>query len=213
MIDLHTHSLLSDGALLPAELVRRAYVIGYKAIGITDHVDFSNIDFVLLRIVKAAKDLTSLKIKVIPGVELTHLPPKDIPALVKYARANGAGLIVVHGESIAEPVMPGTNRAALESDIDILAHPGLITLKDAQLAASRGICLEITAKKGHSLTNGHVAKIALASKAKLVLNTDAHNPEDLITDKTADAILLGSGLTQAQAKTVFANSKQLIRKF
>ncbi|MEK7309147.1 MAG: PHP domain-containing protein, partial [Nitrospirota bacterium] len=31
MIDLHTHSLLSDGVLLPSELIRRAYVIGYKA--------------------------------------------------------------------------------------------------------------------------------------------------------------------------------------
>ena len=46
MVDLHTHSLLSDGQLLPSELVRRAEVRGYEAIAITDHVDFSNIDLV-----------------------------------------------------------------------------------------------------------------------------------------------------------------------
>jgi predicted metal-dependent phosphoesterase TrpH len=34
MIDLHTHSFLSDGELLPSELVRRAKVKGYRIIGI-----------------------------------------------------------------------------------------------------------------------------------------------------------------------------------
>jgi len=43
MIDLHTHSLLSDGELLPLELARRARVKGYTVLGITDHVDATNI--------------------------------------------------------------------------------------------------------------------------------------------------------------------------
>ena len=51
MIDLHTHSLFSDGELLPSELIRRAYITGYTALAITDHVDSSNIDFVIPRIV------------------------------------------------------------------------------------------------------------------------------------------------------------------
>jgi len=212
MIDLHTHSLLSDGALLPSELVRRAYVIGYKAIGISDHTDISNIDFIVPRIVKASKTLTSSKIKVVPGIELTHVPPKDFPSLIKYARLNGIKLVIVHGETTVEPVIPGTNACAVECDIDILAHPGLITLKDAKVAARRGICLELTAKRGHSLTNGHVARMALEAKAKLILNTDAHNPEDLITRETALSIILGSGLSKAQAAAVFKNSSQLLKK-
>ncbi len=213
MIDLHTHSLLSDGALLPSELVRRAYAVGYKAIGIADHADISNIDFIVPRIVKASRILTSLKIKVVPGIELTHVPPKDFPSLIKYARANGIKLVIVHGETIVEPVIPGTNACALECDIDILAHPGLITLRDAKVAAKRGICLELTAKTGHSLTNGHVARVACEAKAKLVLNTDAHGPKDLITRDTAMSIILGSGLTEAQAREVFKNSSQLLKKF
>ncbi|OGX27399.1 MAG: PHP domain-containing protein [Omnitrophica WOR_2 bacterium RIFCSPHIGHO2_01_FULL_49_10] len=212
MIDLHTHTLLSDGALLPSELVRRAYVIGYKGIGLTDHADASNIDFLVPRIVRAAKVLTSSKIKVVPGIELTHVPPKDLPALVTYARANGIKLILVHGETIVEPVIPGTNAQALECDIDILAHPGLITLKDAKTAARRGIHLEITTKNGHSLTNGHVVRIATQAKAKLVINTDSHNPGDLITRNTAANVLIGCGLTVEQAKVVFANSSKLLRK-
>ena len=47
MIDLHTHSLFSDGELLPSELIRRAKVIGIQYLAITDHVDFSNYLFVI----------------------------------------------------------------------------------------------------------------------------------------------------------------------
>ena len=43
-IDLHTHSIFSDGELLPSELARRADVLGHKALAITDHVDASNIE-------------------------------------------------------------------------------------------------------------------------------------------------------------------------
>jgi histidinol phosphatase-like PHP family hydrolase len=213
MIDFHTHTLLSDGELLPAELVRRAVAIGYKGIGLADHVDVSNIDFIVPRIVKAAKSLTSGKIKVVPGVELTHVPPKDIPALVKYARYNGIKLVIVHGETIVEPVIPGTNAAALDANIDILAHPGLITLKDAKKAAKKGIYLEITAKKGHSLTNGHVARTACKAGAKLVINTDSHAPDDLITRERAVSVLIGSGLDMLRARSVLRNSESLLRKF
>ena len=212
MIDFHTHTLLSDGSLLPSELVRRAYVAGYRGIGLTDHADASNIDFLVPRIVRAAKVLTSSKIKVVPGIELTHVPPKDIQALVAYARANGIKLILVHGETIVEPVIPGTNAQALECDINILAHPGLITLEDAKTAARRGVHLEITTKNGHSLTNGHVARIATLAKARLIINTDSHDPGDLITHDKAINVLIGCGLTTGQAKAVFVNSSGLLRK-
>ncbi len=46
MIDLHTHSILSDGDLLPLELARRAKVKGYTLLGISDHVDVTNIEYV-----------------------------------------------------------------------------------------------------------------------------------------------------------------------
>ncbi len=52
MIDLHTHSFLSDGELLPSELVRRAKVKGYRIIGISDHVDITNIEYVISAMMK-----------------------------------------------------------------------------------------------------------------------------------------------------------------
>jgi histidinol phosphatase-like PHP family hydrolase len=152
IIDLHTHSLFSDGELLPAELIRRAEATGYKAIAITDHVDPSNIDFVIPRIVNVIKKIKNqISIEAIPGAEITHVPPHIIPEIVKEARHLGAKIVVVHGETIVEPVTPGTNRAAIEANADILAHPGIISTEDLLLAKEKGVTLEITSRKGHSL--------------------------------------------------------------
>jgi len=197
MIDLHTHTVFSDGVLIPSELVRRAEFVGLKGIGITDHGDFSNIDFIVPRIVAIAEKLNSLlSIKVVPGIEITHIPPGLIPDAAKKARSLGAKIIIVHGETIAEPVAPGTNSAALEADIDILAHPGLISEEEVIKAKENKIFLEISARKGHSLTNGHVAKLAKKTGAKLVINTDSHAPEDLIDKKMAKRVVCGAGLTE-----------------
>ncbi len=41
LYDFHTHTTLSDGVLLPMELIRRAIVNGYSALGISDHTSAS----------------------------------------------------------------------------------------------------------------------------------------------------------------------------
>ena len=214
MIDLHTHSLLSDGVYLPSELARRAEEKGYEVLAITDHVDFSNIDLVAPKIIEACGKINkSSKIKVVPGVEITHVHPKLIPELVKKAKKFGKILILVHGETIVEPVLPGTNRSALESGIDILTHPGLITKEDALLAKEKSVCLEISARKGHSLTNGHVAKIAGEVGADFLLSTDAHEGSDLISDELARKIALGAGLQGKQISKMFNRSKKIVERF
>jgi histidinol phosphatase-like PHP family hydrolase len=213
MIDLHTHTLFSDGVLLPSEMAQRALAAGYTAIALTDHMDMSNIDFIVPRIAAAARELSAHSaLKVIPGSEITHVPPELISPLVDKARSLGAEIIVVHGETIAEPVIPGTNRAGIEAGADILSHPGLISLEDAALAAEKGVALEITARKGHSLSNGHVAKAAMAAGATMVLNTDSHAPEDLIDDARAAVILRAAGIPEESINTIFANSQKLVDK-
>ena len=213
MIDLHTHTTFSDGELIPAELVRRLEVLGYEAVCISDHADSSSLDFIVPRIVKVAEDLNSFqRVKVIPGIELTHVPPDMIPSLVRDAKRLGAKIVVVHGESIVEPVAPGTNRAAIESGADILAHPGLITLEEAKLAAKKGVFLEISARKGHCLTNGHVVRVAVEAGAKLVLNSDAHSPEDLMSRDFAEKIAMGSGLSSNSLEMLLENARSLIKR-
>ncbi|MBW1805120.1 MAG: histidinol phosphate phosphatase domain-containing protein [Deltaproteobacteria bacterium] len=213
MIDLHTHSLFSDGELIPSELVRRFEAMGYSAVAITDHSDSSNLDFIVPRIVQVAKDLNSSQsVKVIPGVELTHIPPKLIAPLTARARELGASLVVIHGESIVEPVAQGTNRAGLEAGADILAHPGLITVEDARLAAEKGVLLELSARAGHSFTNGHVARLANETGAGLVLNSDAHTPGDLMTEEFASQVVEGAGLPAGSLSAVLSNASQLLKK-
>ncbi len=213
MIDLHTHSIFSDGELVPFELIRRAESIGYSAIAITDHVDSSNIDLIVPRIVKAVDKISgSTPIVVLPGAEITHAPPELIPDLVKEARKLGAKIVVVHGETIVEPVRKGTNRAAILAGADILAHPGLISMEDLLSAKEKNVLLEITSRKGHSLSNGYVAKEAMRFGVPLCLNTDSHSPSDLITGEMARQVLLASGIEENRIESVFENSKSLIDK-
>jgi histidinol phosphatase-like PHP family hydrolase len=80
------------------------------------------------------------------------------------------------------------------------------------MAAERGVCLELTTRKGHSLTNGHVARMALAAGAKLVVNNDAHAPGDLVPLATARKIALGAGLTEEQFEQCRRNSEELVEK-
>jgi putative hydrolase len=213
MIDLHTHSLFSDGVLVPSELVRRAVMKGYEVIAITDHADSSNLDFTIPRVAAACRELNRRwKITALPGIELTHIPPETFPELTDRARSLGAAIVVAHGETLVEPVHPGTNRAAIEARVDILAHPGLISRDEAELAARNGVYLEITSRKGHSLSNGHVARIAVETGARLVIDTDTHEPGDLITDEFAANILLGAGLNRERIDEVFRNSRELASK-
>ncbi|MEW5912015.1 MAG: histidinol phosphate phosphatase domain-containing protein [Thermodesulfobacteriota bacterium] len=211
MIDLHTHTIFSDGELLPSELVQRAENLGLMAVALTDHGDMSNLELVVPRLRAAADELNQHhRIKTIAGIELTHLPPELIAPLARQAYDLGAQIVVVHGESPVEPVAPGTNRAAIEAGVDILAHPGLLTAQEADLAAAKGVLLEISARGGHSLGNGRVAKLGLAAGAGLCINTDAHAPHDLIDWEFAQKVGRCAGLEEAQVQQCRANSRRLL---
>ena len=210
MIDLHSHTLFSDGVLLPSELIRRAEAKGLRALAIADHVDMSNIDLVVPRLVRACTENNAHRaIKAIPGVEITHVPNPLLKGLVSQARELGAELVLVHGESPVEPVASGTNRAAIEAGADILTHPGEITEADARLAAEKGVYLEITARKGHNLANRHVAQMAARTGALLVLNTDTHVPDDLIDDEGARQVAQGAWIDEAGYARIRENMAKL----
>jgi putative hydrolase len=151
-----------------------------------------------------------VKAKVYPGVEITHAPPDLIAPLASLARRKGAKVVIVHGETIVEPVPSGTNLAAIKAGVDIVAHPGLITESEVLLAKKNGVMLEITARKGHSLTNGHVARLAVKCGARLVYNTDSHSPGDFTPWKLALRIVRGAGLTDKDAIGMQKNSLSIV---
>lgn len=201
-IDLHVHSFFSDGVLLPSELIQRAAAKGHRAVAITDHADSSNMEQLaewLLRFVEQQGGDWPLRI--VPGVELTHVAPRRIAPLAERAKALGLPLVVVHGETPVEPVAAGTNAAAVACPhVDILAHPGFITLREAKLAAENGVHLELSARHGHCLTNGHVAQVARQAGARLLVNTDAHTPAELIDQSFARRVAAGAGLNQTEVE-------------
>ncbi|MCD6460138.1 histidinol phosphate phosphatase domain-containing protein [bacterium] len=215
LIDLHMHTFFSDGVLLPSELVQRARSVNYKAMALTDHADNSNIESLLTKynkFVKAIKDSTDNDIIVLPGVELTHVAPSLIDSCTKFCRKFGAKIVACHGQTVVEPVPQGTNKAAILAGVDFLAHPGLITEADVKLAAEKGVYLELTLRKGHSLTNGHVAKLAKKFGAKLIVNTDFHSPDDLMSIEKRRNVVIGAGLDESDLKKIMSNSEQLLAK-
>jgi putative hydrolase len=213
--DFHTHTSLSDGDLSPIEMVRRAVVNGYSTIALTDHAAVGDMQRIIPEIIQVcAMARHYMKILAIPGIELTHVPAQAIAETAKKAKELGAWIVVVHGETIVEPVEKGTNLAALNSPhVDILAHPGLLTPEEAQLAAEKNIFLEISARKGHSLTNGHVAKLALKAGARLLVDSDAHTDGDLLTEAFTNAVAHGAGLEDAACEQILtANPELLVKK-
>ncbi|WP_022849786.1 histidinol phosphate phosphatase domain-containing protein [Limisalsivibrio acetivorans] len=214
MFDLHTHTVFSDGSLIPAESARRARAAGYGGIAFTDHADDSNLLFILENLLRFKEQFNSQspEFKVLAGVELTHILPASMDRLTQTARRNGADIVIVHGETLTEPVEPGTNIAAIDAGIDILAHPGLISPEEVKRAAKIGVNLEITTRRGHSITNGHVAKTALENGCSLVINNDFHAPGDSVSPEAAFNILMGAGLSSEEAGTVMKNNERIFKK-
>jgi histidinol phosphatase-like PHP family hydrolase len=214
MYDLHTHTTFSDGVLIPSELIRRAEEKGYKGIGITDHADFSNYKLIIENLLNLKKEVEQyLKIGFIVGIEITHVIPEKIDDLAKKAKDLGADIVVVHGETIVEPVAVNTNYFALSSKyVDVLAHPGIITEKDIQIAKKNNKFLEITTRKGHSITNGHVFKTARKFGVNLVLNNDAHTPSDLLEKDMLQKVVFGAGGTLEDYKEMVKNSELFFEK-
>lgn len=215
LYDFHSHTFHSDGALSTAELIRRAVVKGYSAIAITDHVGVGS----LKRVIQEVSDDCELarkhwNILAIPGVELTHLPHEAIDEVAGRAKELGAWIVVVHGESPVEPVAEGTNLAAVKSShVDVLAHPGHMTAEVAELAAKNEVFIEITSRRGHCITNNHVAKVANEAGALMLLNSDTHDEDDLLSDALSVEVLSQAGINSGKFETILKhNPLKLLQK-
>jgi 3',5'-nucleoside bisphosphate phosphatase len=78
-VDLHSHTLFSDGSLTPAELVRLARTNGVRTLSVTDHDHVGGID-------EALEVGDTVGIEIIPGIELSiaHAEFEDIHLLAYY---------------------------------------------------------------------------------------------------------------------------------
>ena len=77
-IDLHTHSVCSDGTLTPRELARCAYASGLSAIALTDHDNISGIP-------EFSDECEKLGIEGIPGIEISADYRRQLHIIGLYA--------------------------------------------------------------------------------------------------------------------------------
>jgi putative hydrolase len=188
-----------------------ARILGHRVLALTDHLSLDDPRPLLDRLHREAKAWDGESFVPLVGVELTLLPPRKIAETARAARAAGAQIVVVHGETLAEEVPLGTNRAALESGlVDILAHPGLLTPQEAQLAKDNSVLLEISARPAHSLANGHVTRMALEAGAELVVDSDAHAPNQLVPATRARRIALGAGVAESRVEQVLIRTPEAL---
>ncbi len=193
--EFHSHTILTDGEVVGIEMIRNAVARGLRAITVTDHVSLGNIDWIVEAEIAECELARDWEIAAIPGVEITHVPPDRLDEAVRRARRAGARIVVVHGETLAEPVLAGTNRAAVTNpEVDILAHPGYLTPEEADLARENDVFVELSGRRTHMVANGHVARISERSRATMIVDSDAHSPEELLTQAEAVAVARGAGL-------------------
>lgn len=87
MIDLHTHSTASDGALTPVELVNLAKKTGLKALALTDHDTVAGV-------AEARGRATELSLAFVSGVEIEiDFDPGEFHLLGLGIDENGSGLL------------------------------------------------------------------------------------------------------------------------
>lgn len=208
--DFHLHTFLSDGALLPIELIRRCIARQYGGLVLADHVGAGT----MARVIAETEPDCALArshwgFEAYAGVELTHVPAAAVAELAGRAGELGAALVIVHGESPVEPVEPGTNLAAARcADVDILAHPGLLSPEAARAARDNDVFIELTSRRGHAMANGHVVQVALDAGAAMLVNSDTHAPDDILTPAWAEHVARCAGVPEDMLQAVLVENAQ-----
>ena len=211
--DFHCHTFLTDGRASATDMWYEADRIGHKALAVTDHVALDDPQPLIDRLRREAAAWEGEELSTLVGVEVTMVPPRRIPEVVRAARKAGAEVVIVHGETLANVVPPGTNRAAVElNDVDILAHPGFITVEEAELAKAHDVILEISGRNLHMTTNGHVARTALEVGNDLVVDSDAHAIEQLLPAHVARQIARGAGVPESSVNRVLRETPERLLK-
>lgn len=203
MIDFHIHiawggrGMADGGVMAPAEALHYAALYGCRCAGLILRSDGSDLDD-LSPLARAVRRLSLFaNVEAFTGVELVHVPPALLPDAVREARERGAQLVLAHGETLAEPVATGSNLAAVEAGVDILAHPGLVDDEVAAYAAEKGVALELSACPRHGLSNAHVATMADRHGCVLLPGGNVRSPLEFARRLPWDAICKGAAMTPA----------------
>lgn len=218
MIDFHIHIVWggcasrNEEGMLPAEALHYAARYGCRGAALVLRADGSGLRH-LPQLAQTVRRLSLYaNVEAFAGVELVHVPPALLPDTVREARERGAQLVLAHGETLAEPVAPGTNLAAVEAGVDILAHPGLVDDQTAAYAAEKGVALELSACPRHALTNAHVAAMAVKHGCALVPGGNVRTSQEFARHPSWDAVCKGAAMTPAMTGKFHNDARNLIKR-
>ena len=83
-LDLHIHSIYSDGAQSPEKIVDTAIDIGLSTLSITDHDNILAFDIAKAHAMKRAEETDIPEIELVPGIEINTVYGKDEVHILGY---------------------------------------------------------------------------------------------------------------------------------
>jgi DNA polymerase (family 10) len=214
--DLHMHTDRSDGRDTLATMVRAAKARGYRYVAITEHSEAIGFGrgFDAARVRKSVAEIAAVR-RAVPGIEVLHGLEVDI-------LADGAldlddesldlldWVIVSLHSRLDQPPDVATRRV-----LRALAHPAVCAMahptgrligtrepspfdmeKALDLAAERGVLMEINSQPDRlDLRDAH-ARLAREKGVKVVIDTDAHSTTQLDFLRYGVFIARRAGLTK-----------------
>lgn len=138
-VDLHTHSIYSDGEVTPAFRVKEAYMDGLDAIAITEHIEYRRIEPKMLKFLKGYTGGKALKAENTDLIR-NEITESGIKADLNYPVAEAVkeskkyGVLVIPGAEITrEPVKIGHFNALFTTDNNTIYDPDpLQSLRNAR---------------------------------------------------------------------------------
>jgi len=181
LIDLHTHTTASDGALAPAALVELARREGVGVLGVTDHDTVAGLD-------EALEAGARLGVEVIPGLELSsHHQRQEVHLLGYFVDHRRPALL----EQLT--VWRADRVRRLHQMVDRLRRYGIHL--DADRIAARGAAASVGRPHVAAalVEAGHVATIEAAFDRFLADGKPAYVPRQRVPVAQAMAVVCAAG--------------------
>ena len=208
--DLHCHSDWDGGENSIEEIAKEAEKIGYQYVGIADHTKFLRIEHGLdeKQLLARNKEIDKLnkknkKIKILKGCEANILADGSIDIKDEVLAQMDFVIAGIHSQMkmSREEMTARIIKAMKNPNVDIIAHPTgrLINKREEYLidfdeilkmAKETGTILEINASHYRLDLKDSYIKKAKEAGVKMVINTDAHNLEQMY--------LMEYGISQAR---------------
>jgi predicted metal-dependent phosphoesterase TrpH len=167
VIDLHMHTLCSDGRCTPEDLVQRAWDKGIRTMSVTDHDTMAGVD-------RARRAAEALGITLVPGIEITSVHRgKDVHVLAYFLPESAPGLQEMlsgqRKQRVERAAEIGSRLATLGAPIDVQALVETASAPGGKAIARPQIAQALIAA-------GHVTTVAEAFDKYLGEDSPAYVP-------------------------------------